>query len=226
VVRFSFVVMCLVGCGKVESNIDASMGPGDARVDATPDADPCARFEAPPGARPIDSQFCFDALGYNPGATPQSMTLTCPGPGGTPGTYGLVLRPLTQMQNNGCPATTPVTRILAPMAANAIAQTGTSHALTIAAGDRLRVRLACASEAGPACRGDVQITGRKAAGQPIVLIYPPGGGFQTVQGTEVVDVDVPMPVGLVGATTRIAIISGSNGSGTTDLLFENAHLVQ
>lgn len=215
----------LMACGKVESKVDAPTGGSDAAIDAMPDADPCARFEAPPGARPIDSQFCFDALGFNPNVTPTTMTLTCPGAGGTPGTHGLVLRPLTQMQTNGCPATTPVTRILVPAVATALTQTGTSQSLTIAAGDKLRVRLACASEAGATCRGEVQITGRKAAGEPIVLIFPPGGGFQSVQGTDVIDIETPMPAGLVGATTRIVLVARSTGS-VTDLLFENAHLVQ
>jgi hypothetical protein len=225
VLRFSFVVVCLVACGKVESNIDAPTGGSDARpVDAMPDADPCARFEAPVGARPIDSQFCFDALGFNG----SSMTLACPGVGTMPGTHGLILRPLTQGQANGCPATTPLTRILVPTAADALVQTGTSYTLAIGAGDRLRVRLACSAEAGAGCRGDVQITGRQAMGQAVVPIFPPGsgGGFQTVQADTVVDVDVPMPASLVGATTRIVLIARSNGAGVNDLLFENAHLTQ
>lgn len=225
VLRIGCVLIVLAACGEVKGGEqpDAADPTGDGPpLDAAIDADPCPDFVAPAASRLIHAQFCFDALGFNPNANPTTQTLACPGTGMLPGTYGIVLRPPTAVQADGCAATTPVTRLLAPQVNTALVQTGTSHGLSIAAGDHLRVRLACPDTG---CNAEVQITARAAMGTPIVPVFPQSG-FQIVNGPGVVDVDVALPASLVGATTRIVFIARAGGANANpDVLFENPHLV-
>jgi hypothetical protein len=175
----------------------------------------------PAGVRTASSS-AGEALGFNPNANPTTQTLACPGTGTLPGTYGLVLRPPTAVQADGCAATTPITRLLAPQVNMALVQAGTSHGLSIAAGDRLRVRLACPNTG---CNAEVQITARAAMNSPTVLVFPQSG-FQIVSGPGVVDVDVALPASLIGATTRLVFIARAGGANANpDVLFENPHLV-
>lgn len=200
-------------------------GGADGAVDAmgTPDADPCAPFVAPAGSKLFHDQLCSEALGYNPNANPVTMTLACPGTGTSAGTYGLIRRPATAQQADGCTVMSNVTRVTAPSVTNAMTEVATNHSLTVAADDRLRVRIACAAQSAGNCRGRVQITGRANANANLVQLYP-AAGFQTVQGQDVIDVEVPMPAALVGTTTKLHFIVAYAGVDVPDLLFENPHL--
>jgi hypothetical protein len=40
-----------------------------------------------------------------------------------------------------------------------------------------------------------------------------------------IDVDVPLPAGLIGATTRLVFLAIGAATGRPDVLFENPHLV-
>lgn len=217
------IVVAVVGCGAVKSgNPDSGTGNGDApggsdaAVDAVIDADPCPDFIAPPGSIALHAALCTTALGFNPTVTPDNMTLQCPSTGtATPGTYGKILRPAAIDQVDGCPATQPVTRILAPLAQGSIAQTSTGFNITVAAGSRFRVRVAC--PAGVAnCSSQIQVTGRAG----------PGGALVPIQSSipvnnAVVDIDVPMPAAMVGNTAIINLLVITTTGQTPDLLWEN-----
>lgn len=228
------LVMTVSACGSVSVATDSGTGDdgsvamdggSDGAVDAmgTPDADPCAQFVAPAGSSLLHDQLCAEALGYNPNANPVTMTLACPGSGSTAGTYGLIRRPSTAQQADGCTAMSNVTRITAPAVTSALTEVATGHTLAVTAGDRLRVRVACAAQSAGNCRGKIQITGRLNPNANVVLVYP-SAGFHLVQGQDVVDVDVPLPSTLVGTTTKLHFIVSYDGVDVPDLLFVNPHL--
>jgi hypothetical protein len=174
----------------------------------------------PPGALALHDRFCDSALGFNPTVTPDNMTLPCPGAGtATPGTYGKILRPAAIDQADGCPATVPFTRMLAPLPDGSIVQMSTAANLTVVGGDRLRVRISCPADTA-SCQGQIQITGRATAGGGLVTIAP----GQPVPSNAVVDIDEVLPASLVGATTIINFLVISNGAGNPDLLWENPSL--
>lgn len=221
----------LAGCGEVlekqPSDAAESDGPlADAPVDTPPDGpDPCRPFDSPPNSTSLHDRFCVSALGFNPTANPTTQNLSCPGVGTGPGTYGLILRN-AETQADGCAATNPVTRILAPPinmgTQNALTQTSTGQDLTITVGTRLRMRLACRQGVAN-CRGRVQVTGAPGAGAGNLPVFP-ASGFQLVEGTTPIDVDVALPAGLVGTTTDLNLVVIYDGVGTPDVLFENPHL--
>lgn len=215
-----------VGCGKVNpSEPDADVDDGDAGDDLDAggdiDAAACPTFDIPAGGIELHTRFCVSALGFNPSQATMTMNIPCPGVGTGPGTHGLILRN-AETQADGCPTSGGVTRILVPQVMNALTQTSTGQDVVIAAGSRLRVRLACRQGIAN-CRGRVQITGAPANAQPNVQIFP-AAAFQLVTGTDVIDVDVPIPAGLIGNTTDLNLISQSDGNGTSDVMFINPHL--
>jgi hypothetical protein len=221
-------VTALLGCGEIEPvSIDGAAGGEDAAsedaavaaFDAAPDADLCSDFAVPAGAFALHGQFCASALGFNPTATPDNMSLACPGAGAAiAGTYGKILRPAAGDQVDGCPATNPFTRMLAPLPSGSIAQMSTAASLTVAAGHRVRARVACPADVAN-CQAQIQITGRATAAGSLVSILP-----ATLVTATVTNIDVAVPASLVGTTTILNFLVISNGAGTPDLLFENPSL--
>ncbi len=219
-------IVLLAGCGNIVPSTDGGAGsdaePGDG---GGSDADPCAAFETPFGATVLHNRFCAAALGSNPSANPTTMTLPCPSTDGILGMYGRILRPAAIDQANGCPATTPITRITAPSVLNAITQTSTGQDVVVTDGDHFRMRVSCPTGVAN-CRAELQVTGAPAAGVGNIQIFPTGvgGGFALIQGEEVLDVDVEIPSGLVGPTTDLNVIVRCDGMFNPDLLIENPHL--
>ena len=234
-----------IGCGEVSAPIDAegveldaaefdagdapdAAGRGDAALPdaAAIDADlpnGCDRFEPPSESASLFDALCERAAGFNPAEDPRFSEISCPVTDPDPGSYGAILHPGAATQLDGCPATSPIIRVIPPPVENALTQASSNRRFALRPDDRVAVRIACIDEAAD-CNVRIQITGSFVDDQEQNQVRAMFN--EVLEGDSVFDIDVPIDPDLVGEDAAINIVPISRAGGTADVLIQDPRLVR